>query len=50
MTRKPQESDTDSEVAQRLDRALQRAFAMPHKKHEPIKTRKTAKARRKKER
>jgi hypothetical protein len=37
MATKPQDSDTDSEIAQRLDRALQRAFKMPPKKHESLK-------------
>jgi len=30
------DSDTEGEIAQRLDRALQRAFSMPHKAHEPL--------------
>ena len=36
-TKPQQDSDTDAEIAQRLERGLQRAFTMPHKKQEPLK-------------
>jgi hypothetical protein len=47
MATKPQESDTDNEIAQRLDRALQRAFKMPHKPHEPMRKKAEQKPRKK---